>query len=206
MELAKTASIKDPQVITPRRVYAKQSGLGVLKGNLAPNGALFLLNQVSAELMTFRGTAMVFESEGEATNALNQGKIKKGTAIVVRGLGPRGGPGLHKLRVLPTLLEIKGLSNVFPVITDGRLPDAPKGLFISLVSPEGMAKGALAVVRDGDQIDIDVQLRSFLVRLTDTEMNVRMARWQAPVTATKRGFLDRYSRSVSDVHEGAVLK
>lgn len=206
MELAKNASVKDTQVINHRRPYNKQSGIGVLKGNLAPQGAMFLLNQATKELSVFRGTATVFESEADATTAVSLGKIKKGAAIVVRGLGPRGGPGIHKLRMLPALLELKGLNTNVAVLTDGRLPDAPQGLFVSLVSPEAAVRGALAILRDGDQIEIDVEKRSVIVRLTDTEMQVRLARWQAPATAGRRGFLERYSRSVSDVHEGAVLK
>ncbi len=206
MELAKTATVKDTQVIAHRRPHNKQSGIGVLKGNLAPNGAVFLLNQVAKELAVFRGSVAVFESEADATLAVSLGKIKKGTAVVVRGLGARGGPGINKLRMLPALLEIKALNTTIPVITDGRLPDAPAGLFISLVSPEAAVRGALAILRDGDQIEIDVEKRSAIVRLTDTEMQVRLARWQAPAAAGRRGFLERYSRSVSDVHEGAVLK
>jgi dihydroxy-acid dehydratase len=167
---------------------------------------MFLLNQPPKELAVFRGTAAVFESEADATTAVSLGKIKKGAAIVVRGLGPRGGPGIHKLRMLPALLELKGLNTSVAVLTDGRLPDAPEGLFVSLVSPEAAVRGALAILRDGDQIEIDVEKRSAIVRLTDTEMQVRLARWQAPATAGRRGFLERYSRSVSDVHEGAVLK
>lgn len=206
MELAKNAGVKDTQVIAHRRPYHKQSGIGVLKGNLAPQGAVFLLNQVAKELAVFRGSVTVFESEADATNAVSLGKIKKGTAIVVRGLGPRGGPAIHKLRMLPALLEFKGLNTTIPIITDGRLPDAPQGLFVSLVSPEAAVRGALAILRDGDQIEIDIEKRAAIVRLTDTEMQVRLARWQAPALPNRRGFLERYSRSVSDVHEGAVLK
>lgn len=206
MELAKNASVKDTQVINHRRPHNKQSGIGVLKGNLAPQGAMFLLNQAPKELANFRGTATVFESEADATTAVSLGKIKKGAAIVVRGVGPRGGPGIHKLRMLPALLELRGLNTGVAVLTDGRLPDAPEGLFISLVSPEAAVRSALAILRDGDQIEIDVEKRSIIVRLTDTEMQVRLARWQAPASAGRRGFLERYSRSVSDVHEGAVLK
>lgn len=206
MELAKSSVVKDPQVINHKKPQNKQSGIGVLRGNIAPQGAMFLLNQSPKELLTFRGPAAVFESEADATTAVSLGKIKKGTAIVVRGLGPRGGPGIHKLRMLPALLEIKGLNTAVAVLTDGRLPDAPEGLFISLVSPEAAVRGALAILRDGDQIEIDVEKRLIIGRLTDTEMQVRLARWQAPASGGRRGFLERYSRSVSDVHEGAVLK
>lgn len=205
-ELAKNTQIKDSHVILTKKPYRKQSGVGVLHGNFASNGAVFLLNQVSQDLASFQGPAVVFESEIEAAKSLSAGDIKKGSVIVVRGQGPSGGPGLQKLRILPALLESKGWNKLYPVITDGRLPDTPKGMFISLVSPEGATKGPLAVIKTDDQIGIDIKTRQLSVRLTDTDLRVRLARWQAPEGKLKRGFLDRYSRSVSEVHEGAVLK
>jgi dihydroxy-acid dehydratase len=103
-------------------------------------------------------------------------------------------------------MEDRGLTKTVPLITDGRLPDTPSGLFVSLVSPEGAARGPLAVLRNGDLVEIDVAARSISVRLTDMEIRLRLARWQAPEAKAKRGFLERYSRSVSEAHEGAVLK
>lgn len=206
LELARTSTVKDHHVILGSRPYAKQSGLGMLHGNLAPKGAAFLLNQVYPVLTVFRGPAVVFEMEIDAAKAVSNGKIKKGAAIVVRGQGPKGGPGLRKLRILPALLESRGLNKFVPVITDGRLPDTPAGLFISLVSPEGAVLGPLAILKDGDTIEINVQTRQMMVRLTDMEMKIRQTRWQAPEFKTSRGFLERYSRSVSEAHEGAVLK
>lgn len=205
-ELARSASIKDNHVILANRPYSKQSGLGVLRGNLAPRGATFLLNQIYPALINFRGTVALFENEIDAARAVAEGKIKKTHAIVVRGQGPKGGPGLRKLRILPALLESRGLNKTIPVITDGRLPDVPAGLFISFVSPEGAVLGPLSVLRTGDPIEIDTVSRTLSVRLTDMELKIRQTRWQAPDLKAKRGFLERYSRSVSEAHEGAVLK
>jgi len=206
LELARTNISRDPHVILSRKPYHKQSGIGVLKGNLAVKGAMFLLNQVIPELSVFRGPVACFNDEIEAAYALSQGKIKKGTALVIRGQGPRGGPGLHLLRVLPALMHEKGLNNVIPLLTDGRLPDSPAGLFVSLMSPESAVQGPLGVLRDGDIIDINIEERHLGVRLTDTDLKVRMARWQSPEPKTQKGFLSRYSRHVSEVHEGAILK
>ncbi len=205
LELAKTTLVKDPHVIAAHRPFRKQSGIGVLKGNLA-KGAIFLLNQVSTELAQSRGPAVIFENEMLAAEAISQNEVKKGSVIVVRNQGPRGGPGLRKLRILPALLETRGLNKQFPVITDGRLPDSPAGLFISLVSPEGATKGPLGILRNGDVIDIDIQARSLGVRLTETELQIRYARWQPPESASAKGFLGRYSRLVSEAQDGAVLK
>ncbi len=206
LELAKTSVVKDTHVIVATRPYAKQSGIGMLRGNLAPRGAAFLINQVLPALAKFSGSAEVFESEFDALKVVASGKIKKGTAIFVRGQGPKGGPGLRKLLFLPALLECLGLNKTVPVITDGRLPDTPAGLFISSVSPESMVTGPLAVLKTGDMIEIDVEKRTFGVRLTDMDMKIRQARWQAPDNKATKGFLGRYSRSVSDAYDGAVMK
>lgn len=206
LELAKTTVIKDTQVILAHRPYAKQSGVGVLYGNIAPRGALFLLNQVFPALSTFRGPAAIFESEIDAARALNDGAVKKGSAIVVRGQGPRGGPGLKKLRVLPALLTSRGWNKTIPVVTDGRLPDSPAGLFVSSASPEAAVAGPLAVLKNGDVIEFDTANRRIGARLTDLELRIRISRWQAPDAKGRRGFLERYSRSVSEAHEGAVMK
>jgi dihydroxy-acid dehydratase len=206
LELAKATPVKDSHVINSHRPYAKQSGMGVLKGSLSPKGALFLLNQVQPELKEFFGPVAVYENEVEAAQALSDGKIKKGTALVIRGQGPKGGPGLKKLQIVPALLESKGLNKFIPLITDGRLPDNFSGLFISSVSPEGVTVGPLAVLKDNDNIEINIESRTINVRLTDTELRIRLTRWQSPDTKAKQGFLGRYSRMVSEVHEGAVLK
>lgn len=206
LELAKTTVVKDTHVIAEHRPYHKQSGIGVIKGNLAPRGATFLLNQVPSDLMSVKGPAVIFENEISAAEAVNSNDIKKGSIVVVRNQGPRGGPGLRKLRILPALLQSRGLNKTIPVITDGRFPDSPAGLFISFVSPEGAINGPLGILRNGDLIEIDIQNRSLSVRLTETELQIRSARWQPSETGATKGFLGRYSRLVSEAHEGAVLK
>jgi len=203
-ELARTTPIKDSHVIVSKP-YAKQSGVGVLTGNLVPKGATFLLNQLLPGLATFRGPAAVFENEIDAAGALCKGDVKKGAVLIVRGQGPRGGPGLRKLRVLPALMASRGWNKTIALVTDGRLPDTPAGLMISLAATEGAVPGAMAVVKTGDLIEIDVEARRMTVRLTDQDLRIRVSRWQAP-EAKRRGFLERYSRQVSEAHEGAVLK
>lgn len=205
-ELAKITDVKEPSVILTHRPYSKQSGVGVLKGNLAPKGAVFLVNQVLMAMSPFRGPVEIFESEIVAAKTISQGKFKKGAAIVVRGQGPKGGPGLRKLRVLPALMESRGLNKTVPLITDGRLPDTPLGIFISVAAPEAAAAGPLAILRSGDQIEIDIEKRFLGVRLTDMEIRLRLSRWQTPAIGTRRGFLERYTRLVSEANEGAVLK
>jgi dihydroxy-acid dehydratase len=103
-------------------------------------------------------------------------------------------------------MEFKGLNKNTPLITDGRLPDVPVGLFISAASPEGVVPGPLAILKTGDVIDIDMTSRTLSVRLTEMEMRLRQTRWQPADNKARKGFLERYSRSVSDALEGAVLK
>ncbi len=203
-ELARTTPVRDAHVIVSKPL-AKQSGVGLLYGNLVPKGAVFLLNQILPELSVFRGPAAVFENEIDAAGALCKGEVKKGAVLIVRGQGPRGGPGLRKLRILPALMASRGWNKTIALITDGRLPDTPAGLMISLASPEGAAAGPIAVVKTGDLVEIDVEARKLSVRLTDLDLRIRISRWQAP-EQKRRGFLDRYSRQVSEAHEGAVLK
>lgn len=206
-ELAKSNPVKDTHIIAQHRPYTKQSGIGVLKGNLAPNGALYILNQAPSTLISFHGPAQVFENEIDAAKFLNETKLKKGGfVLVVRNQGPKGGPGMRKLQILPALLESRELNKTIPILTDGWLPDTPHGLFISAVSPEGAASGPLAVLKTDDMIEIDLSKRVLTARLTDMELRIRMSRWQAPDMKARRGFLDRYSRQVSQAHEGAVLK
>lgn len=205
-ELAKAASIKDSRVILAHKPYHRQGGVGMLRGSLASRGAVFLWNQVFSGLAHIKGPAVVFESEIEATQAVSRGFVKKGSILVVRRQGPKGGPGLLKLRILPALLESRGLNKTIAVVTDGRLPDHPVGLFVSLVSPESVVPGPLGVLKNGDIIEIDTVTRQLNVRLTDMEVRLRLTRWQAPEPRAKGGFLERYSRSVSEVYEGAVLK
>lgn len=206
-ELAKSNPVKDPHIIAQHRPFTKQSGIGVLKGNVAPNGALFILNQAPGSFTNFLGPVQVFENEIDAAKFLNETKLKKGSfALVVRNQGPKGGPGMRKLQILPALLESRDLNKIVPVITDGWLPDTPQGLFVSAVSPEGASAGPLAVLKTDDVIEIDLPKRTLTARLTDMDLRIRMSRWQAPEIKTRRGFLDRYSRQVSQAHEGAVLK
>ncbi|MFN0117877.1 MAG: dihydroxy-acid dehydratase [Elusimicrobiota bacterium] len=205
-ELAKVSSIQDSQVIRMNKPYAKQSGLGVLRGNLAPKGAIFTINQIPPSVQSIQGAAVIFENEVDAAQAVSQGKIKKGTVMVIRGQGPRGGPGLKKLRILPALIESRGLNKTLAVITDGRFPDSPSGIFISTVAPESVVSGPLAVLKEGDVIEINIANRTLGVRLTEMDIRIRLSRWQAPDTKGRRGFLDRYSRLVSEANEGAVLK
>lgn len=164
------------------------------------------MNQAWPGLTMFRGPAVVFENERDAVAAIIEGPFKKGQAIVVRGQGPKGGPGLRELRILPAVMEHKGLNKTSPLITDGRLPDVPAGLFISAASPEGVVPGPIAILKSGDVIDIDMTKRSVTVRLTEMDMRLRQTRWQPADNKARKGFLDRYSRSVSDALEGAVLK
>lgn len=205
LELAKNSSVKDTRIV-PKKPLEKASGLGTLTGSLALRGSFFHRHQVMPSLERIQGPAALFEDERSAVAALHQNKIRKGSVIVVRGQGPRGGPGLRMLRLLPLALELRGWNKIFPVVTDGRLPIKPSGLFVSCVSPESAVSGPLAVMRTGDIVEIDVPARRLNVKLTSTEMQVRLARWRPSEGRGKRDFLERYARCVSEVSEGAVLK
>jgi len=206
-DIIKNAQIKDAHVIRVKTPYRKDGGLGVLRGNLAPKGAFFRWPaNLSKKLLAFSGPARVFDSRDAALEALIQKKIKKGDVLVVRYEGPRGGNGFRPLSLIGHLLKSQKLDESVALVTDGRLGNPLDGLFIEMVSPEAFEASTLSVLREGDRINIDLNNRTLLVHLTDTDLKVRLARWQAPAPRSHNGFLWRYARSAGGVLEGAIFR
>jgi dihydroxy-acid dehydratase len=207
-ELAKAARVKDPRVVRPRGGYREAGGLMVLRGNLAPQGALLRPDDdVFRKPPVFSGVARVFDSREALLAALAARKVAKGDVVVLRYEGPRGGPGLRPLTGLRGLVAAQGLAGHVALFTDGAWGGSVgEGLALEMASPEAVEPSALSVVRDGDRVTIDVPARRVNVHLTDTDTKVRLARWQAPAPRARNGFFARYVRSVTSAAEGAVLK
>jgi len=207
-ELAKSVRVRETRVIRSGAPYRAEGGVVVLKGNLAPQGALFRVPpEFPSKMGRFLGTVKVFDSREDALKALLEKKIVKGDLVVVRYEGPRGGPGLRPLGLLAHVLAAQGLTDTVGLLTDGAWGNAlPSGLAVEFSSPEATEGAALSVLRDGDRVDVDLSTRRLNVHLTDTEMKVRLARWHVPPGRARNGFLARYVRSVGPVLEGAVLK
>ena len=180
--------------------------ISVLKGNIAPESCLLKLSGKTLDKGVFRGTARVFDSEPDTMAAIRAGSIKPGTVIVVRNVGPVGGPGMPEMVMLTIQLQGRGLGEDVALITDGRFSGVSHGILIGHISPEAARGGPIAAVRDGDTIVIDPVARTLNVELSADEIASRMAAWRAPQQAMRPGSVhDKYTRLVSSAHYGCVL-
>ena len=205
-EIADQATIFDADVIRPlNKAYHKQGGIAVLYGNIAPAGAVVKQSGVSGKMMKFTGRARVFNREEEAMQAIMNNKIKKGDCVVIRYEGPAGGPGMREMLAPTAAIVGLGLSDSVALITDGRFSGGTKGPCIGHVSPEASAGGAIAIIRDGDTINIDIPNRRIELNLSKTEIEKRFKNWKPVAPKIKTGYLSRYSRLVSSADKGAIL-
>src|SRR5215510_6673498 len=172
--------------------------ISVLKGNLAPESCLLKLSGKTLEKGEFRGTARVFDSGADTMTAIRASEIVPGTVIVVRNVGPVGGPGMPEMVMLTIQLQGRGLGEDVALITDGRFSGVSHGILIGHISPEAARGGPIAAVRDGDTIVIDPRKRTLTLELPDAEIAKRMAAWKAPPSGVRRGSVhDKYVRLVS---------
>ncbi|RHK02788.1 dihydroxy-acid dehydratase [Olsenella sp. AM04-33] len=178
------------------------NGIQVLYGNLAPEGALVKTSAVPAEQHVWTGKAQVFESEEEAFAAYNAHAIKPGTGVVVRYEGPKGGPGMKELHRVTEIM--KGIPNS-AVITDGRFSGASGGLSVGYLCPEAFEGGTIALVRDGDEIHVDLNKNLIELNVSDEELSARRASWEPVVHENGGHLLERYSKQVASAKTGAVL-
>jgi dihydroxy-acid dehydratase len=178
----------------------------VLYGNLAPDGAVVKQSGVSDKMMKFSGRAKVFNREEEAMQAIMGNKIKKGDCVVIRYEGPAGGPGMREMLAPTAAIVGLGLSDSVALITDGRFSGGTKGPCIGHISPEASAGGPIAIIRDGDTINIDIPARKIEVKLSQAEIDKRFKNWKSVEPKIKTGYLSRYSRMVTSADKGAVLK
>jgi dihydroxy-acid dehydratase len=205
-ENVRSAPNEDAQCI--RRLdnpYSERGGLTVLFGNLAPNGAVVKTAGVLPEMMRHRGPAVVFDSHDEANAGILGGKVKPGDVVVIRYEGPKGGPGMQEMLAPTSNIMGMGLGASVALITDGRFSGATRGASIGHVSPEAAAGGPIALVRDGDIVDIDIPARSLCVEVGDEELARRKADWR-PAMRELTGWLKRYQSMVTSGSEGAVLQ
>lgn len=174
----------------------------VLRGNLAPEGAVLKLS--GKEMEFHKGPARVFECEEDALNAILEGKIKKGDVIVIRYEGPKGGPGMREMLSPSSALMGAGLGKDVALVTDGRFSGGTHGIMVGHVSPEAHVGGPLALVEEGDVINIHLKTRTIDVEITKGEMEKRRKTWKAPEFKYKRGVLAKYAKLVGSASEGAV--
>lgn len=196
----------DESVIRPiEKPYSQTGGIAVLKGNLAPEGCVVKQSAVSPEMMRHQGPARVFECEDDAISAIIAGKIVSGDVVVIRYEGPKGGPGMREMLNPTSAICGMGLGQSVALITDGRFSGATRGASIGHVAPEAALGGNIALVREGDQIAIDIPACKIELLVSDTELEVRRAAWVCPEAKVKTGYLARYAKQVTSAAKGAVL-
>ncbi len=206
-EILKGVEVFDQNVIrSVGNAYHQKGGLAVLSGSLAPQGAIVKSAGVPDDMRTFRGTAKVFESEEETVAAIMKGKVKAGDAVIVRYEGPKGGPGMREMLTPTSVLVGRGLDKGVALITDGRFSGGTRGLCIGHVSPEAAEGGPIAYVRNGDQIEIDLDEKRIDLLVAKGEMNKRKAAWKRPEPKIKEGYMARYAKLVTGAASGAIFK
>ncbi|MFX1323724.1 MAG: dihydroxy-acid dehydratase [Promethearchaeota archaeon] len=182
-----------------------EGGIAVLKGNLAPEGALVKQSAVDRDMMYHKGPARVFECEEEVRDAFIRNRIKEGDVLIIRYEGPKGSPGMRELSIPAAILVGMGLGDSVAMITDGRFSGATRGLCIGHVCPEAIEGGPIAIVQEGDIIEIDIKNRKINILITDIEILERMRMWSKPTKKIKSGYLNLYQNHVSSAKEGAFL-
>ncbi|HEC24446.1 MAG TPA: dihydroxy-acid dehydratase [bacterium] len=185
--------------------YRKEGGIAVLFGNLAPNGAIIKASGVSLSMMKFTGTAVVFDSEESAMENISMGNIKAGDVVVIRYEGPKGGPGMREMLAPTSMIVGMGLGDKVALITDGRFSGGTRGPCIGHVSPEAQEGGPIALIENGDKIEIDVINRKLNLLVSDEELNGRRAEISEKPKKIDYGYLSRYADVVSSADEGAIV-
>ncbi|ONI45795.1 dihydroxy-acid dehydratase [Candidatus Epulonipiscium fishelsonii] len=197
---------KDDTVIRDiNNPYSITGGIAVLKGNLAPNGCVVKRSAVAPEMLVHSGSAKVFNSEEEASDAIMSNKIQKGDVLVIRYEGPKGGPGMREMLSPTATLAGMGLDRDVALITDGRFSGATRGASIGHISPEAAEGGLIAVVQNGDIIDINMNNCTINLNLSDEEIKKRMDNLVLPEPKVKTGYLARYAKLVTSANTGAIL-
>jgi dihydroxy-acid dehydratase len=190
---------------TVENAHRPDGGIAILWGNLAPDGAVVKAAAVAPEMMSHRGPARVFEGEEQALEAILGGAIRSGEVIVIRYEGPRGGPGMREMLMPTSALAGMGLDDKVALLTDGRFSGATRGSAVGHISPEAASGGTIALVEEGDEIELDIPGRKVTLLVSDTELSGRRDGWRPPEPRVTSGYLARYAAAVSSASRGAIL-
>ena len=205
--IADAAEIMNGDVIRPlNKAHHKEGGIAVLKGNIAPDGAVVKQTAVNKKMMKFKGKARVFDSEEAAMKAIMANKIKAGDIVVIRYEGPKGGPGMREMLSPTAAISGMGLGNSVALLTDGRFSGGTRGPCIGHISPEAMEGGPIGIVRNGDIIAIDILNRKIDLVISKKEMENRFKTFKPIKPKIKKGWLSRYAKLVTSASTGAVMK
>ena len=201
------ANIKDTSIIhTNDNAYSQVGGLSILFGNLALEGAVVKTAGIAPDMRQFKGTAVCFNSQPEAIAGIMGHKVEAGNVVVIRYEGPKGGPGMQEMLAPTALIQGMGLGDSVALITDGRFSGATKGASIGHVSPEAAEGGLIALIEDGDEIELDTDAHLLQLNVSEDELAKRKANWKPYKNEVKSKWLKRYQLLVSNASNGAVLK
>jgi dihydroxy-acid dehydratase len=204
--LAETVAPSEEVVRSLEDPVHNESGLAVLKGNLAPDGAIIRPSGVPENMKSFHGPAKVFNDEDRAISAMKEGNIQSGDVIVLRYLGPKGAPGMKYAQASCQVLVGLGLHQSVGLVTDGRFSGFNHGPIVGHVGPEAFEGGPLALIRDGDRITMNIAERLLEVDLTTDELADRKTQWTAPEPKVKKGWLALYTANCRPASEGAAMQ
>ncbi|NLD51616.1 MAG: dihydroxy-acid dehydratase, partial [Clostridiales bacterium] len=191
---------------TVKEPYSTQGGLAILFGNLAPGGGIVKQSAVASKMLKHQGPARVHNSEEEAAEAIRQGKVQKGDVLIIRYEGPKGGPGMREMLAVTSAIAGMGLDEDVALLTDGRFSGATRGAAIGHISPEAASDGLIALVEDGDLIDIDIPQKRLNLLVDEKEIARRKAAFRQPERPGVTGYLRRYAAAVSSADQGATLQ
>jgi dihydroxy-acid dehydratase len=201
------ARIKDPLCIRPlQKAYSATGGLAILRGNLAPDGAVVKSAGVTEKMLTHSGPAVLFDSQEEACKGILSGKVKPGDVVVIRYEGPRGGPGMQEMLSPTSYIMGAGLGESVALITDGRFSGGTRGACVGHISPEAACGGPIGLLKEGDIIEIDIPNHKIEVKLCDAELSQRRRQWKKPPARITHGVLGKYAAMACSADTGAVLK
>lgn len=206
-ENLKAANILDEDVIRPlKNPYTKEGGIAILRGNLAPDGAVVKQSAVAENMLVNEGPARVFDSEDEAIQAILGGRIKPGDIVIIRYEGPKGGPGMREMLGPTSVIAGMGLDTTVALLTDGRFSGGTRGAAIGHISPEAAEGGPIGLVKEGDIIAIDIPKKKITLKVSPDEMKKRKKAFKPLPPSITTGYLGRYARLVTSASTGAVFK
>jgi len=207
LALAERGKVIDSDIIRPLdNPYFSEGGIATLKGNLAPDGSVVKQSGVTAGMMRFKGKAKTFNSEELAMEAILADKVVAGDVVVIRYEGPKGGPGMREMLAPTATITGMGLAESVALITDGRFSGGTRGPCIGHISPEAMEGGVIAIVEDGDEIELNIPERKISLNVSADIIAERFKSWKAPEQKITKGYLSRYARLVTSANTGAVMK
>ncbi|MFC5604176.1 dihydroxy-acid dehydratase [Sporosarcina koreensis] len=198
--------LNDQVIRTKDNPYSPVGGLSVLFGNIAPDGGVIKVGAVDPSIKQFTGEAIVFESQEAAQENIDNGTVREGHVVVIRYEGPKGGPGMPEMLAPTSAIQGRGLGTKVALITDGRFSGASRGISIGHISPEAAEGGPIALVEDGDIIDIDLTNRTIELKVSAEELAERREKLQPFEPKIKKGYLARYSKLVTSASTGGVMK